>query len=439
MTLLSRMSDRAQRLTTPRAVTRIILAIILVKAVLILGVLPEHRSSVSDSYGVGFADQYNVLANNIVAGYGYRFTPETAPTLTREPGYPLLLAGLFSLFAYTLLIAQAANLVLSAISAHLVSRLAKETWSTPWAVLVAPLIYLLHPGVIVAEMRGGVEITFVFMLLCFIMAVLKALRSGRPADYLMAGLVLGLTSLVRSTALLFPLFLPVYFFLLEPVRPALRTMALRLAILFGAAALVMSPWIARNYALTQKVVPTASVQGIAAHAGNYICKNWSAEKGFQTLDREAARERIALAEQMGYDFEDRYYLYFYDARDEVEFNSFLGRRVFSEYRSDPALLAKCMSRNAFNFWFSGKNRRSTMANLLVQAPLLLLALAGLVAGWSRGDRRLIGFFALLIVYTMSVYLPIHAQARYSVPLVPILSILAAWPVSRLLERGVQDP
>ena len=48
MTRLSRMSDGVQRFTHPRAVSRIILAIILVKAVLILGVLPEYRSSVSD-------------------------------------------------------------------------------------------------------------------------------------------------------------------------------------------------------------------------------------------------------------------------------------------------------------------------------------------------------------------------------------------------------
>ncbi len=36
---------------------------------------------------------------------------------------------------------------------------------------------------------------------------------------------------------------------------------------------VLSPWITRNYFLTGKFIPTASVLGVSAQAGQYIGKH----------------------------------------------------------------------------------------------------------------------------------------------------------------------
>ncbi len=428
------MSTPTPATTSLRAAMLVILAITVLKALLFFVVLPAYESALGRSYGLGFSDQYDMLALSIVEGDGYRFTPESAPTLTREPGYPLLLAGLFALFGYGLVAVKAANLLLSAVAAGLIARFARDLWpAARWPVLIAPVLFLLHPGIVIAELRGGVEITFIFLLLCFLTALWRALRTGSLRDYAVAGLVLGLTSLFRSTALLFPVFLLGYFLLFDASHPKPGVVASRIGLVFACAALVLSPWIARNYALTGRFVPTASVQGIAAHAGNYICRNWSADKGFRTLDREAAAERVVLARQQGYRFDDHYYIYFFDPRDEVHFNGFLGQRVAEQYRESPGLLLKCMSRNLFNFWFAGKNSQSTQANLAVQLPYLLLGLAGMLLALRAGDRRLTGLFLLLAVYTMGVYLPIHAQARYSMALVPVLAIFAAWPVARLLR------
>lgn len=428
------MSTRSLTATSLRPAILVILAIVVLKSLLFFVVLPTYESTLGRSYGLGFADQYDLLALSIVEGNGYRFTPDTAPTLTREPGYPLLLAGLFALFGYGLAAVKAANLLLSAIAAGLIARLARDLWpATRWPVLIAPVLFLLHPGIVIAELRGGVEISFIFLLMCFLSVIWRALKTGRLRDYALAGLVLGLTSLFRSTALLFPVFLLGYFLLFDSTRPKLIVAASRIGLVFACAALVLSPWIVRNYALTGRFVPTASVQGIAAHAGNYICRNWSAEKGFRALDREAAAERVDLARQQGYRFDDHYYIYFFDPRDEVRFNGFLGQRVAEQYRESPGLLLKCMSRNLFNFWFAGKNSQATRANLAAQLPYLLLGIAGMLLALRAGDRRLMGLLLLFSVYTMGVYLPIHAQARYSMALVPALAIFAAWPVARLLR------
>ena len=63
---------------------------------------------------------------------------------------------------------------------------------------------------------------------------------------------------------------------------------------------VMSPWIVRNYLLTGRFVPTTSVQGVAAHAGQFICKRLTFGNDFAQLNTEAAAERTKLAADLGY-------------------------------------------------------------------------------------------------------------------------------------------
>ena len=100
--------------------------------------------------------------------------------------------------------------------------------------------------------------------------------------------------------------------------------------------------------------------------------------------------------------------------------------VLTQYRSDPELLARCGARNLlFNFWFLGKTPNSVLLNVVVQAPLLALALAGIVVLWKRKLLRNAGIILLFILYIPAVHAPIIAEARYSMLVVPFLIILAA--------------
>ena len=63
--------------------------------------------------------------------------------------------------------------------------------------------------------------------------------------------------------------------------------------------------------------------------------------------------------------------------------------------------------------------------MIVQVPYLILAVMGFILGWRSTRKADVVVLAMLIVYTMGVYLPILSEARYSIHLIPILSILAA--------------
>jgi 4-amino-4-deoxy-L-arabinose transferase-like glycosyltransferase len=272
------------------------------------------------------------------------------------------------------------------------------------------------------------------LLVLFLLAVLTAITRQRLPWYLLSGIVLGIASLVRSTALLFPAFLLLYFALLQRPKPGLAIAAMRTGTIWLGALLVLSPWIIRNYRLVGEFVPTASVAGVSAHAGQYICQHLSLKNNLVDIDRDAALERAALARAQGLHFKEvspLYYLYFYDARDELTFNDSLARLVIDRYGASPAMIAECMTKNLFHFWFSSKSWNSTMMNALVQVPYLLLAGYGLFLGLRSSRAPAVALLLLFCVYTIGVYLPILAQARYSVQLIPLLAVFAALAVDRL--------
>lgn len=400
-------------------------------ALVLFGVLPALESGAfATHYKLGFADDYDLIANSLATGHGYRLGPDLAQTMIREPGYPLLLAGVFKLFGYGLEGARLANLLLTFIAALLAWRLALRVTGERLAGLVAVAIFLLHPGTLIAEARGGVEIPFMCAVLAFFVLLYRAIDADRRAPYFLAGLALGATVLVRSTPLFFPLLLVPYLVWTAPQGARGRRLA-QCALMIAGMALAMSPWIARNYSVSGLFVPSATVLGVAAQEGQYTCERISLGRGHELLQAQAAEERNRLAASLGMKFKGDFYQYFYTAADEIAFNRTLAERSFGRYREEPALLARCVAQNLVHFWVLGKNGLATGLNAALQLPLLALAIAGFVILRRRAAFASWAPIALFVVYVLAVHVPLMAHARHSIPLVPFLAIFAGAALAAL--------
>jgi 4-amino-4-deoxy-L-arabinose transferase-like glycosyltransferase len=408
--------------------------IVVLKLGFALFLLPGLKDEINPQYSIGNVDNYYSLAKNINHGVGYRFTPDTTLTLMREPGYPYLLAALMHEFDDYKRAAVVVNILLTSLSALLVFNLTRSLSPLQWAPVIAALVYVLHPGVIVTELRSGVEVPFTFLSLIFLILLRKAVCTESTSAYVKAGIALGVTTYVRSTALLFPVFLIFHVLFFHRDWRSILLSASRAVLVISCALLVLSPWIIRNYGLVGKFVPTASVQGIAMQVGNYQCTHADGKKEFVDLDKEAAAVRNKLATEQGYRFKGDYYQFFYDPHDEVKFNEFVGAQVVHQYLQSPAVFVKCASENVFNFWFQGKNRSATMVNMAIQSVYFILAVAGTVLGFRQMHKPTLWLLLLFVAYTMAVYAPIHAQARYSIPIMPILSILASIAICQVVLR-----
>ena len=426
-----------------------VLAIVTIHSVLLFVIIPSVSARLGPMYNQErYADGYDQLAANLEAGNGYRFYPDTARTLMREPGYPIMLAGLQMTFGKSFTVVKLANMAMALITAWGMVLIAGKVWPDAMAnrsvmILVPSLLYLLDPGVLIAESRGGVENLFALLVTAFLLTVYKAIQSQRWRDFVVSGLILGLTLYVRSTPMLFPLCLLGYLAITQRRRISPTVMLKNIAAMTVTMLVVLSPWIYRNYVLVGKFVPTASVLGVSAQAGQYIGEHISDGKPWYLLDREASRERDKVAIELGYPFEDGasgYYQTFYRSGDELRFSDYLLRKVIAGYRESPLLFVKCVTRNVFNFWFAGKTSMATFGNIVVQLPYLAFALIGAVYSIRKREARIVGPMVLLIGYIMAVHLPILAQARYSVPLFPMVCLMAAMGLmatrKRLMERFV---
>src|SRR5580693_4054847 len=188
----------------------VLMVAFLTTAAILFLVVPRLENAFALRYSVLFQDGYDLIANNLAHGNGYRWDANMGETMIREPGYPLFLAVVFKLGGYHLGAARFANWLLSIGISLMIMRLSRLVIDDEKVALIASLLFLLNPGTLICEARGGVEVLFIFAILVFMLALHRAVETRSPVRYLIAGLVLGVVVQIRSTPIAFPALLMLY-------------------------------------------------------------------------------------------------------------------------------------------------------------------------------------------------------------------------------------
>jgi 4-amino-4-deoxy-L-arabinose transferase-like glycosyltransferase len=274
-----------------------------------------------------------------------------------------------------------------------------------------------------SDTRAGTETTLTLCLTATIWLLLKAMDSQRWWSFVLCGLTLGYTMLVKATvALIFPV---VFLFLM--VTPKIRR---SLWVTFGqfvliaiTAAIVMTPWVARNFSISGRFVPTMTVTGLAVFQGEEAERNAGSGADSKDLLIDAAEEQLRIGHEMGLRMREAFFPQFYRVQDEIAFYDELARRGWTQYREHPALLARTIVHNCWAFWFQGRTYKATLINIVVMLPFILLSLCGAVVAVRRQRRSWI--LVIAVVMFVLPHLVIIALARYSAAVVPLMCVLAA--------------
>jgi len=144
----------------------------------------------------GQMTSWSRIALNLASGKGYVYDSE-APTARRGPVPILFLALLFSVFGPQ---AFPVPIVLSqwlwdAASALLIYFIVIELFGTRRAALLAMTLFALHPVIIENSVRVNVEPLATFLLLAFVLTLLRALRNPEWFRFVGPGIFLGLSIL----------------------------------------------------------------------------------------------------------------------------------------------------------------------------------------------------------------------------------------------------
>ena len=353
---------------------------------------------------------YHQLAEALLAGRGF-VNDFGYPEVVRTPGYPLLLAGIYWLVGPKLWAVYFAHAVLHAISTFLLMKVAllvvgpRRSW-----ILALGFSFALFPFTLFTATRVLTE-TLTTTLLLGELTVLVSMQ--RWARFPIAGVLLGLTAVVRPSFALLPFALALLLYFL---RPPLRDLKGAAAML-GAALLFTAPWSVRTSLLTERPsLMVAGLFGVNLHIASWEYRDLSAG-----LPRTTDYENPTYLEA-----DRRAVLSILEPRGSVAWTVGLEKaRVqlgVAEIRAHPWLYLRSSMMRVLKLWTSQHHPKvpNWIGDLaaLVCLTLLGLGVFGAWRTWPWSDAQKI--LLATVFYLCLLHLPLHAEARYSIPVRPIL-------------------
>lgn len=195
-------------------------------------------------------DHYHQLALALAAGGGF-------PTMEVPWGYAYFLAAFYRVFGDHPTIALAAQAALNAAMPLIVYATARIWFERRNAVLAAMITSVGSFNTVYASTQSSDAVCTV-LFMCGVLAFLLAQRRDDLRWSALAGVLAGLAPQFRPNVVLIPLLLAAYLALFARGR---RWLA-HAAVLAGCAALMLTPWVVRNYRLTRLLVPASVHSGV---------------------------------------------------------------------------------------------------------------------------------------------------------------------------------
>lgn len=389
-------------------------------------------------------------------------SPVFIPEVLRTPGYPAFVAVIYRLFGTsTLPVAIAQALVFASICLivfALARRIAGERTATVAAIMTAAFPPLPYYGALVLT-----EVWTTFALMAAMLVCLRAVQQGRTRDFVIAGLLFSGTTLVRPAFVLLP-------FGLAIAMPVLvhsernRRRAGQWAVLAVAAAITMVPWFTYNYVyLGRFTLSPAGGIGRGLWEGSWQGR-WSgrshndlthiAEVTPDRIELDARVREVATAAGIAPDGMLTYVHEWQDirriwesptdpmerARARVVADQEYLRAAVAHIRADLSGWAvRRAPRRAFILWATDIPIRYTDINAMPtiviraiwwpQVILLLVAAGGVVVLLRRGQFAEAALVTLPLLYVTGVHVPLLCETRQSLPVKPLVLMLAAIAVT----------
>ncbi len=397
----------------------------------------------------------------------YPDSPTFIPEVIRTPGYPAFVAVIYRVFGVSTMAVAVAQAFVFALICFIVyaltSRVAGDRAATVAAIMTAlfpPLPY--YSALVLTE----VWTTFVLMMAMY--DCMRAVQGGRTRDFVFAGVLFSLTTMVRPAFILLPFGLAVAMPLLVPGQRSGKRLG-QWAALALAAAITMVPWFTYNYVYLGKfTLSPAGGVGRGLWEGSWQGR-WPGKDHNDlthiaevTADRAeldakvrevAARVGIAPDGMLDYVHEWQDIRRIWEtptdpmerARARVVADQEYLRAALEHIRADPGgWIRRHSIRSPLILWISDIPIRYTDINelpviairlmWLAQAVLLAIAVAGLLVLVRRRRYSEAALLALPVLYVTAVHIPLLVETRQSLPAKPLVIMLAAIASTAVTSR-----
>lgn len=409
-----------------------------VAAVLLLGV-PDI---------VGYSES-GLIAKNLVEGRGFTF--DLFGTRTEKPLqsflpplFPWLIAFCLHYFAQPHLALGFIQSVLSSLTAVLLYFIAGRLSGDNVIALLTAVGMALYPVfVLMSALPPSLTLSLFLLALFLWLTTVEPAKLGYGAAA-GAGIVLGLSALVRPMAIGF-LFVVLVWWVLQWSSMLMQIAKLTTVLAFFAL-LTILPWTVRNYLVHGRFVLISANGGYNFWAGNNPFTTGSGlevenKRLAQFLNTPVDPNSPPVVEMLQYPFPADVQAEL-AAIDEVALEKRLYQAGLQFIRQQPLRWAELALAKLQGFWWFrqniGANYQAAWTSYykLLYIVLLCLALPGLLLSF-RQWRRYALLYGLFGYYTL-VYIIFHVQTRYRWEIEPFLLIFAALSLAAALRILVQS-
>jgi len=367
-------------------------------------------------------DGYGALGWGLWKLQTFSYFPSSQPSVSRGPLYPLVIAMLLKIsggwWPYCV---QAAQCVWFGLTCLLTFEIGRRLWNLRVGT-IAGAICAVHPFLVWYTSRIWIEAMAMLLFTAIVAAVLYFQEKPALSRAVLLGVVVGAACLCKGTFLPFLVALPMLLWMVRPKHAGARAI-----LCIGLVPVLMIlPWSARNWTLTQTIIPVHGQMGFNLHVGDSFVAHFAESPwAFPPLWDIATAKAAALARPaLGQGFDGW--------QAEIAVNSILLQASLQRYRADPLFLARKILLQAVTFWMWSETKLKTLLVGMLQLPLLLAFLVSVAAIVRKGQLRTIRSVPVaLVLFFYVCHLPVLAAARYSAVLVPTM---LAYSVGGVLER-----
>ncbi len=391
---------------------------------------------------------YYTIAENIISGHGFsdKISQPYLPTMSREPIYPLFLSGIFYLFNKNILAVQLAQALIYALTCMIMLKIVSMLLGESKLRFIIPIVMALFPVIPSYTPYLFTEVLFTFLLALCVFSLINSLKQDSLKWYFISGILIGVAVLCKAILMLFYIFLLaamfVYFYKKYKRIISSRLIKVSILLLFGYA-LVIMPWVARNYLVLGK--PSITLRGYSSMYTRAVKVNLNKDE-LKMYGIYCFSEYLAGRLYPGYNLTSTAGGYFYKPAlekikeysdkgvSQEKADGMLKKEVSSLVRNQPVKFA------AMGFFEIVKFNSFCQILLLNQKSLEGAITNKYILPAIRGFLKLLGFFIVItafvgmfskykprcewiilfcvIIYFNMAYFFLDSVGRYAVPIIP---------------------
>jgi 4-amino-4-deoxy-L-arabinose transferase-like glycosyltransferase len=375
---------------------------------------------------------YDYFARHLVAGHGFIGIPHGEPTAQWPPGYPAVLAVIFKLFGHKIVLAKLLNVLLGTATCLLAYLIGKKVFDRN-AGLVAAAVLAIFPSQVFQPTLVMTETLATFLVAALVCVVVffavDSLSWQRAAAI---GAFIGLITYVRGETILLALPLVVVWAIAgRSFLSGLRYGAIALA----ATALVILPWVTRNWIEMDYPIPMST-----GSAENLVAGHWPGADGegsfVPILEVDRLYEGIPFPRQetLVYKEETRRAISF-ALHNPVKELKLVPQKLYEFYRADSKIMFWIRKGTLDDpaFGAAAEARWEALANVYYWVVLALAAMAApLWLSW-RDPRKLL-VVMIVAYYSFLFGFVFIGEQRFHSAIIPLLSVFAAVSLVALADQ-----